>query len=476
MYKKYKSSKLLRVAAAVTTFGVSGLVSVAAWSDEHRMQIASITGPVPVTAESGEPFRGANAQPVPGPGLPPPVLAPYGYVEEEYFVSGTVDGKPYKTSMLVRKPGDPQKFSGLVAVETVHTAGAIPFWGAKRVWLDGNHGWVAMATQLTALEAHVKKANPTRYASLALPQAEEADGPMLARAMSGGPQDDISQAIMTQVGALLKSNIDGGPFQGMTVKYLLMGGASQTGGTTIRYIQDSHETARMPDGSPIYDGYGPQEAFAGGPLQASDAAIMHPVTEGDLMFFSAMGRPMVLRDDSDAADDRYRHYQIAGSSHVGTRGITDPVAVFSTLADAMKEGEELSQFPQSELGVPPMANLVDWVMKGIVPPKADRIEMTDGKIVRDELGIAKGGVRSPYVDMPTVRYIASAPASPDNFFRALIGLQEDIPAEKLRALYGSREDYLEKFNRQIDQMVADRWLFADEGENLKQEEAARELF
>ena len=65
---------------------------------------ATITGPIPVTAQSGEPFRGLNEQPVAGPGLPLPVLQPYGYVEEEYFVSGSVDGKPYATALLVRKP------------------------------------------------------------------------------------------------------------------------------------------------------------------------------------------------------------------------------------------------------------------------------------------------------------------------------------------------------------------------------------
>ena len=44
---------------------------------------ATITGPIAVTAQSGEPFRGANEQPVAGPGLPLPVLQPYGYIEEE---------------------------------------------------------------------------------------------------------------------------------------------------------------------------------------------------------------------------------------------------------------------------------------------------------------------------------------------------------------------------------------------------------
>ena len=65
----------------------------------------------------------------------------------------------------------------------------------------------------------------------------------------------------------------------MPVKWLVMGGASQTGGTTLRYIENSHAKARMPDGKPIYDGYLPGESFSRTPLPATDAAIIHSVTE-----------------------------------------------------------------------------------------------------------------------------------------------------------------------------------------------------
>jgi len=259
------------------------------------------------------------------------VLIPYGYTEEEYFVSGTVDGKPYKTSLLVRKPKDPAKFSGLVAVETVHAQGAVPLWGSHEVWMTGGHGWVAVASQRFALEEHVKKSNPGRYGSLQIPEAPPAGGTAPAGTPAGypmgaGAQDLISQQIMTQIGALLKSNLANGPFSGMTVRYLVMGGASQTGGTTLRYIESSHAKARMPDGKPIYDGYLPMEAFpTSAPIPPTDAVIMHPVTEGDVLNVLNAKRPLIVRPDSDAANDRYRHYEIAGDSHVGTRGVTDPL-------------------------------------------------------------------------------------------------------------------------------------------------------
>ena len=43
-----------------------------------------------------------------------------------------------------------------------------------------------------------------------------------------------------------------------------------------------------------------------------------------------------------------------------------------------------------------------WVRDGSAPPSAARLDADgDGRLVRDELGIACGGVRTPWVDAPT---------------------------------------------------------------------------
>jgi hypothetical protein len=436
---------------------------------------AKITGPVPVTAQSGEPFRGMNEKPVAGPGLPLPVLQPYGYVEAEYFVSGTVDGRPFETALLVRKPKDPAKFSGVVAVETLHAQGAIPFWGLHDVLMGGGHGWVMVVSQRSALEAFNRKSNPSRYASLQIPEAPAASGNPVA----SGPQDAISQQIMSQVGALLKSNASNGPFAGMKVKYLIMGGSSQTGMTTLRYIQESHASARLPNGKPIYDGYLPMEAFAVGPITGGDAAVIHVVGEGDFGLFRAFSRgaEFTIRADSDAPNDRFREYEFPAASHVPTRGIADPKVIFATLDNVMLPGEHLSQFPTPPFYSATLVNLIDWITRGVSPPKAPPIEMANGEIVRDQYGNAKGGVRTPYVDLPTVRYIASAPAAePANMARRMIGLQEPIPTEQLQSMYKSRAEYLKRFDHEIDRLVAQRWLQTHDGDELKAEEAANPPF
>jgi hypothetical protein len=227
----------------------------------------------------------------------------------------------------------------------------------------------------------------------------------------------------------------------------------------------------MADGKPIYDGYAPWESFSAEPVWAEGARIVHLVTEGDVMSYLQRKRPMAVGEDRDGPNGGYRHYQIAGASHVGTRGeAAKALTAFGTL-DNLAAGQKVSAFPQGEVLTPAHIFLIDWVMKGRVPPKAARLALESGDIARDEHGIARGGVRSPYVDLPTVRYIASIPPQ-----GTLYGLEEAFSGDRLRAMYGSRKAYLDKFNRQIDAMVKAGWLFADDARRLKQEEAARELF
>src|SRR6476469_9248017 len=51
-------------------------------------------------------------------------LANFKYEAKEYFISGTANGQPYKTRLVVRKPSSNSKFSGLVLVEPMHPSGS----------------------------------------------------------------------------------------------------------------------------------------------------------------------------------------------------------------------------------------------------------------------------------------------------------------------------------------------------------------
>src|SRR5580765_8979441 len=45
------------------------------------------------------------------------------YVTEEYFLSGTANGAPYATRIIIRRPKDAQSFSGTVIGEAMHAGG-----------------------------------------------------------------------------------------------------------------------------------------------------------------------------------------------------------------------------------------------------------------------------------------------------------------------------------------------------------------
>jgi Alpha/beta hydrolase domain len=131
-----------------------------------------------------------------------------------------------------------------------------------------------------------------------------------------------------------------------------------------------------------------------------------------------------------------------------------------------------SQFPSAPLYKAALHNLVEWIVRGVAPPRASRITRTHGAIVRDRFGNARGGVRSPYVDTPVVRYVAAAPVVDNDRSRAMFGLQQPLAAASLRRLYRSRENYLARFNRGIDRMARERWLLTEDAAKLKSEEAS----
>jgi hypothetical protein len=222
------------------------------------------------------------------------LLRQHGYVEEEYFVSGIVEGEAYVTSALVRKPKDSAAFSGLVVLEPVHVQGPVSLWVfSQQAIVEGGHAWVAVGSQRGAVEHPIKTSNPIRYETLHIPERPGDDlEAAIADRHSGEPErsasglsslwrvDQVSNAILTQLGELIKGNLPGGPLVGSTVNHLILGGASQTGVHTLNFIQYAHPGARMPDGKPIFDGYLPMAMPARHRVAGGDAAVIHMFAEG----------------------------------------------------------------------------------------------------------------------------------------------------------------------------------------------------
>ena len=63
-------------------------------------------------------------------------------------------------------------------------------------------------------------------------------------------------------------------------------------------------------------------------------------------------------------------------------------------------GGTLNRGPQPEVSRRAWSDTTRWVVEGTPPAPARELEVVDGVMVRDELGIAVGGIRTPDVDVP----------------------------------------------------------------------------
>ncbi len=416
-------------------------------------------------------------------------LADFDYVEEEWFASGDVDGHPYVTTVYVRRPRDPNRFSGTVMVEPVHAMSAAPVWQYVSSYLmRAGHGFAAVGSQKSALETHVKPFDPERYASLDIwsdaPPPDDAamaapprdPGAMQARMEAMRKLNVLSTPILAQVGAAIADGA--GPYEGYDVDHVILAGHSQTGGVVTEYILNGHDALRRDDGSPVYDGYFPSGA-PGVTFGGYDVPIVQVVSDGDIADPRRAGREnrTYRRADSDEPGDRYRLYELAGVPHMGTRRAPyNDSAMWRSGGAAMTAGDVpddavMNSLPHNELFSMAMHHLIEWVADGVTPPRAERIEAgPDGLFVKDEVGNSRGGVRCAQMDVPRLQYFSNPSVGADGVpARGVVGIEKPIPKETLARLYRDHDDYVDRFTRRVDELVDEGWLLPEDVDEMRME-------
>jgi len=365
--------------------------------------------------------------------------AHFRYETTEYFVSGTADGKPYTSRVVVRLPANDNDFSGLVLAESMHVSGAAHAFEFTAAYvMDSGHAAVEILTtspqQFTAF-------NATRYAKLAI---------------ADGQQNEI----IAQVGALLRS--DRGPLP-KPARKIVLAGTSMSSGTLINYLP-AHMVFRTPDMQRIYDGFLPTST--GSTIREIDV----PLIEMPTMHEVETNVPR--RQDSDEPGKQFRLYEFAAIGHVDSR---DNVRLLPNPCT-----KPLSTILSQAYFAVGLHHLLRWVDEGVAPPRAPRILLdrdtsNDGStMVLDALGNAQAGIRSPYVDVPFAKYTpvntAAEPmiANPSEYVKAnglqgaqimcrLSAYQEPFSAAKLKELYGSPREYLKKVEASIDVLEKQGW-------------------
>ncbi len=376
--------------------------------------------------------------------LPPGLgLDHYEYEALEYFVVGTAAGEPYKTRIVVRKPRNDDDFSGLVFAEAMHPSGSTHiFEFTSHYSMDAGHA--SLEVVVSGLN-HLTDHNASRYEGVSVSNAQVSE-------------------VLAQVGALIKEG-PLSPLAGLEVRKMVLGGTSATAAILIRYLP-AHGVYRTPSMERIFDGFMPHSN--GSTIQNVDVPIVHVPTMNEVTTGN-----VPTRQDSDEPGSQYRLYEFAGMTHVDMRDSVrfqpdDPCANPKTL------------FPlQAYLSVA-LNHLFQWVDEGIVPPRAPRVLLdrnteNDGSMMAlDANGNPVGGVRNPYVDVPTAtngvpnRGAAVLPPNPGDYIRegglaaanqmcGLGGYQLAFSPEKMRQIYGTPANYVRQVQAKLDEMEAAGW-------------------
>jgi hypothetical protein len=422
---------------------------------------------------------------VPVPGKPNLLLGAYepealGYHAEEFFVSGTAtshaadEPADYTTRIVVLTPTDRAAFSGTVLVEWLNVSGGIDapavWFMAHREIVREGHAYVAVSAQrvgvegganLMGIDMSLKAQNPQRYSDLT------------------HPGDAFSFDIFSNVGRLLRS----GDVDGLNPDAVLALGESQSAMFLTTYVNDVDPVAAVYDGFLVHSRFGPAAPLDGTTARDSTSPVpfradlrvplITVITETDLIDGHVVGYHRARRRDGDL----FRAWEIPGTAHAdnytiqvgfidtGSAPVDDIVAAYAPTDVLM--GQKLSYCinfaPQHHYVLQAaVGKLNTWVRTGEPAPAASPMAVTElepAQLVLDANGLAQGGVRTPWVDVPIAR--TSGIAGDESGISFLFGLGERFDAGTVSRLYpGGSADYLERFTAALDRAIESGFILA----------------
>jgi hypothetical protein len=458
--------------------------------------------------------------PIIGPGEPflintssDQALAAAGYEAKEYFVSGTAtsyrsvndlpangmwevesaESAAYKTRILVYRPVDAAKFNGTVVVEWFNVSGGLeagPDWtlmhnellrrGYAWIGVSAQYGGVEgyAATSLDIIKLDLKTANAQRYGSLS------------------HPGDEYSYDIYSQVASSIRNPGSVNPLAGCDVERILAVGESQSAMRLTTYINAILPRVQLYDGFLVHGRLYTAASLGSDSLLGGDLSRMTPVflrtdidvpvlileSETDVMI---LGYYRARQDDTD----KIRLWEMAGTAHAdlylvatgssdtgNDPSIADVVEVLSPYPGVIECGLPINAGPQHFIAKAAIHQLDNWVRTGVAPTVADRLEIAGDPpaFVLDAFGNVKGGIRTPYVDVPIARL--SGLGQPDvSIVVSLFGTTKLFDDATLATLYPDHDTYVTAVENATDTAVQAGFLMPEDGELVKAAAAASDI-
>jgi len=464
-------------------------------SDMHK--IPEIEGPIPVS-ENSHPFCDMMHARV------PLDVRNYGYVEEEYFVSGSanvydldenknviIDGSPleYKTRILVRKPANVKDFSGRVYFDILNATQGYDIedlWHRNYLWcMTHGHGYVGITSKPVNVQS-LKNFDYDRYKTLCFPSHEPVPMPTISKSATlPGTEEGLIWDMLAQVATAIKTN-NNPCFKGYQIEELYLTGQSQSGAYLNTFASNFDEYINA--NQCIIDGYlnivgalverSIRQEDTMGPLRLF-LRDMKPIktpyicisSEADLYLFNYFldGNLMNVRiPNSDTANNKCRYYEIPGAPH------TDIICpVLTAVEEIEKTGAKMpnldekllhgiNDFPTEFYICGILEKLHQWAVTGQAPEEIGVIERSETDLKRDSHGNALGGFRTPFLDVPIGTYIASNPEDPEGISGKLILFTK----EQFLKEYDSKESYLTKFKAMVEAQKKDGWVDETDAEKM----------
>ncbi|WP_230860341.1 alpha/beta hydrolase domain-containing protein [Actinoplanes aureus] len=389
----------------------------------------------------------------------PAWLSSHGYVQEEFFVSGTAScyetprlqtgtviesGNPYNTRMIVRRPLDRDKSNGVVVVEWLNASSGYEIdstWAATsyEAYIRAGATWVGLSLQNNVVQ-QLRAWSPHRYGALnvePLPGSScpaSADTPLTPGNVK---VNNLAYDILSQVGQALRQPAGVDPLHGLARTTLIATGASQSAARLIPYVNSVHPMARVYDGFflaiPIFDHVIRRDRA----FDRLGTPVFKVMSEWDLTVGTV--------ESNDQPDGRtLRTWQIAGAPHTTYQNVQyripnnarDDLAPITFCTGLPPDAEPISLIPSRYVFAAAAQHLIQWIRKGTPPPTAPRISTVPGTtdITRDQYGNALGGIRLSQHEVAT--------ATNDATGCSTYGWHRPLDQATLATLYPSHRAYV----------------------------------